>query len=73
MSARLSELGTSQSSSDDNVELVGDDDTGDEYQTMNEKKRVWKQQRKHSITPSKENFLKKVNQNPTPPLKYKLN
>ena len=72
MSTRLSELESSQSSSDDEFKLVGDEDADNGFQTMNERKRGYKQKRKKSLTPSKETFLKKLNQNSTPPLKYKL-
>ena len=70
MAIRLSELESSQSSGEDDIELVGNDEA--EFQTMNERKRGWKKKRKLSSTPIKETFLKKVNQNPTPPQKYKL-
>ena len=70
MANRLSEMESSQSSSDDDIDLVSNED--EEFKTMNERRRYWKQKRKHSTTPSKESFLKKLNRNPTPPLKYKL-
>ena len=70
MANRLSEMESSQSSSDDDIDLVSNED--EEFKTMNERRRYWKQKRKHSTTPSKESFMKKLNRNPTPPLKYKL-
>ena len=56
MSTRLSELESSQSSSDDEFKLVGDEDADNGFQTMNERKRGYKQKRKKSLTPSKETF-----------------
>ena len=67
MSARLSEFESCQSSSDD--EPVNEELDNEGYQSMNSRIRGWKQKRKHSLTPSKDSFRKKMYQNPTPPLK----
>ena len=74
MTNRLSEFescrssGSSSSSSEDEQEVEQSaKDTDDEgFKTMNDRKRSWKLKRKNSTTPSKDSFVKKLNQNSSP-------
>ena len=68
MAARLSDFESCHSSSEDDLDdVVVGNDTGDEgFKTMNDKKRYWKNKRKNSTTPSKDSFVKKLNQNTSP-------
>ena len=67
VTSRISDFESCVSSSDD----TGDDMKGEYneeqgFTTMNNRKRKYKQRRKDSTTPSKEEFLKKQNTNPSP-------
>ena len=68
MTARLSEFESCHSSSEDEPEAANSaKDTDDEgFKTMNQRKKGWKNKRKNSTTPSKDSFMKKLNQNPSP-------
>jgi hypothetical protein len=67
MTSHLSDFESclSSSSSDDDLDENVNDEEG--FQTMNGRKRAYKQKRKNSTTPSRESFLKKPNLNSSPP------
>ena len=67
MKAKLSEYETCDSADyDTNDEQVEVTNNTEEFQTMNERKRRWRNKRKGSSTPNKEDFLKKPNRQSSP-------
>ena len=66
MRETLSDFGSCQSSVSSSSEDDSDEETtgnksGEEFKTMNSKKKAWKLKRKLSQTPTNETFLKKPN------------
>ena len=59
MTGRLSEFGSCQSSSSEEESEAAKDTDDEGFKTMNDRKRAWRQKRKHSTTPNKESFVKK--------------
>ena len=66
LATKLSEYETCDSSEGDG-EVAEDTTENEAFQTMNERKRQWRNKRKKSGLPTASGFLKKANKNPTPP------
>ena len=67
MTSRLSDFESCVSSSSEDDEIACTETNNDKFKTVNEKKRGWKNKRKHSTSPlGSDHFLKRANKNSSP-------